>query len=448
MLTPMPHSPSIESLLVPFRNLFSCAEFSYLQCHLQGVLSARPSPALSAAARHDPQQRHYTCHRDFLQHCKVDIKMLKSLRFNMIFENMPCLTTLPDGRQGLVLANDDTLHRRPFARSLPGLFVHHDHSAKSHQASFVKGQCEVLLGLIPQALQPDGARALLLDQQLYVPLDAALKDSSQEHPDFDNKMALAALMLRQFRLHVPESITLYTLVDRWYAKVPFFKEVLDHVPNAHVIGRLMTSRVLHLPAPVVHEKKRGRPRIYGERWDWQEELEEQTQTQAIELYGQAMQARWVSKSVILRGWPVLVRVVCAQLLSRRGEWGKPCVVMSTDATLDEQTILRLYSTRFALEETIKDCRATSCYGQERVRHSRSVKLSQELSLLGGNVLRIYGETATEEELKRIREPWSRNRQARLTMGEVRDALWYESWSGERIFGERRRGEGLAKMDSG
>ena len=119
----------------------------------------------------------------------------------------------------------------------------------------------------------------------------------------------------------------------------------------HLATRVRKNAVAYFPAKVPKRRKRGRPRVYGEKIALKTLFENGEAMEAIPspVYGeQGVELRVRSLDLLWRPVGVLVRFVAVTHPSRGN-----CLLMSTDLGLVPFEIVRLYGYRFKIEVAFK-----------------------------------------------------------------------------------------------
>lgn len=321
---------------------------------------------------------------------------------------------------------DDTLRRRSCAPRLFGAAWHHDHAAAPGQTPTCWGQNLVLLGVIPEPFGPGRARAHLCDAELWVPLKRSC-ESGQDTLPYETKAGLLDLMMSRQGEHLDEPLERLLVVDSLYAKAPFL-QAMRQQEHTHVLGRLASHRVVFETPPPRPPGKRGAPRKYGDKIDWKKQFAEHAQPVELPLYGRRVKARlWAMTGRVCKS-PHEVRLVVCQLEGVR----KPGLFLCTDPTLEDAEIVELYGARFSIKEAIRDLVCELALGSDRSQNKKVYQMQVALKLVAGMLLEQLVERQPEEVVDKIRDPW-RKRQRRLTMGQVRQGLRWECWSGRELF---------------
>ena len=119
----------------------------------------------------------------------------------------------------------------------------------------------------------------------------------------------------------------------------------------HLVTRVRHNAVGYLPAPAPPSRKRGRPKLYGEKYPIKRLFGEDALMQTLEspVYGEAgVDLRVWSRDLLWRPVGILVRFVAVAHPTR----GR-LILMTTDLTLAPVDVIRLYGYRFKIEVSFK-----------------------------------------------------------------------------------------------
>jgi hypothetical protein len=418
---------TIIGLSAAFDKAFQGVDFAFFMAFMTVFCQGQGPRTITQAQQSAVFERNYSRFWNFLDGADFDDDQIYELQVKQLAEH-GMKTVLCGGRKIIVAAVDDTLNRRPFGPELFGTQTHHDHAAKEHQSTYALGQNQVLFGVVPDARSEHGARCFLIDNELYLS-ESESEEANKDTLPFETRHHLAGLMMERYGHQLQDEEWLYVLCDAWYTKNPFLNWTRKR-DRTHIIGRLQLNRVLYeLPEPK-EPGTPGRPRKYGERWDWSQVFEEE----AVEVeqfhYGQKRRIKYIAKKVRITKFEDSVLVVAARYSDVKNS--SPVLFLCTDTDLDPAAVVELYSARFSEEEAIKDMRQVLGWGTERVRGKRRWLRYMRMMLLASCWLRMIAESQDQITHERIIDPW-RKKQPRLTLGQVQQALRYESWSGEQVF---------------
>lgn len=166
----------------------------------------------------------------------------------------------------------------------------------------------------------------------------------------DKKTQLDKLMLLfQEIITALGGIPSLLIADSYYASQKIIHPLLSK--GNHLITRAAINAVAYEPAPVVTEKKRGRPPKYGPKIKLSElflKPELFTEVPSPLAGDHSVKIRFLTRNLLWRHANVAVRFVLVIHPSR----GK-IILLSTHLSLDPLEIIRLYSLRFKIEVSFK-----------------------------------------------------------------------------------------------
>jgi len=142
----------------------------------------------------------------------------------------------------------------------------------------------------------------------------------------------------------------YFVADAYYASRKIVLPLLRM--NWHLVSRVRHNAVAYCPAQAPEERRRGRPRQYGEKVKLTALFDDAGAMQTIEspVYGErGVQLSVWTADLLWRPVGILVRFV-AVLHPTRGR----IVLMTTDLTLAPLDVIRLYGYRFKIELGFKN----------------------------------------------------------------------------------------------
>jgi hypothetical protein len=260
-----------------------------------------------------------------------------------------------------VLAIDDTPTKR-YGPHVQGAGIHHNPTPGPAGGPFVYGHVWVVLGLLT-AHPLWGVIALPLLARLYIrrkDLDAI---DRKHRPAFATKLELAVELMRWAKSWLGFwGRPLWVVVDGAYAKAPFLKTMRRF--GVTVVSRLRKDAALRSVPDPPQQKRRGRPRIYGQQRIALAKRAGQKRgwtTGTFELYGKRVEKKYKTFEATWRPAGGAIRVV---LVDEPKGW---VAFFCTDPSATVADILGLVADRFSLETAFRDIKEVVGAGQQQVR---------------------------------------------------------------------------------
>jgi len=141
----------------------------------------------------------------------------------------------------------------------------------------------------------------------------------------------------------------YFVADAYYASRKIALPLLT--AGQHLVTHVRSNAVGYMPAPVPERRKRGRPKVYGEKVALKTLFEDHQSMQTISspVYGESgVQLDVWTRDLLWRPVGILVRFV-GVLHPTRGR----LILMTTDLSLAPVDVIRLYGYRFKIEVSFK-----------------------------------------------------------------------------------------------
>jgi hypothetical protein len=233
-------------------------------------------------------------------------------------------------------------------KKMPGVKLLHQQANTNTKPTYIMGHSLQAVGLLVNA-----AKSVVA-----VPLSARIHEglvySNRDQRTLLDKMLS---LLGVVAMNDP----FYFVADAYYAARKIVNGVLDH--DNHLITRVKSNAVAYAPYLPSATKKRGRPRLYGEKIPLKTLLADRgvghLHSAPSPVYGeQHVTIRFRVEDLLWRPAGRLVRFV-AVLHPSRGA----CLLMSTDLSLSAIEIIRLYGLRFKIEHSFKQAvRVIGTYG--------------------------------------------------------------------------------------
>jgi hypothetical protein len=232
---------------------------------------------------------------------------------------------------------DDTVVERISSRA-PGSLIHHNHTAKPNRPPFLRGQGWLCLAAVVERGFNVGA----------VPLMLRLVRRGANR----GKLKSARFLLRLLGQRLGH---VRVLLDAWFMRGWLIRRTLA---DGHtVIGRVRRDLALYKVPKSPRQRRRGRPRKYGERLTPARVAALPVHRSARVLYGHLEVVRWRSCRVAARFLNgMVVRAVWGEL-ERPDHPDKPPqqrLLICTDPDLPAIDVISGYAKRWAVEPLFKD----------------------------------------------------------------------------------------------
>lgn len=278
-----------------------------------------------------------------------------------------------------VLIGDHTYVAKD-GRRMPGVVTLHQASETQSKPSYFRGHCWGALGLLIGSLQ--APFCLPLELRLHQGF-AHLSPRDTSHRTLTLAERPVAMALEFARQHARPSLL---ILDAYFAVAPVFElaaslwSLCEQAPFLTLIVRAKQNYVAYFEAQPCAEKKRGRPRQYGDKVALMEVFDHPAlfTTMSCQLYGQVEQVAIAVANLLWKPTGGLIRFVFAH--TRRG----PIVLMCSDLAQDPIQALELYCARVRIEamfEVLKNLLSAFCYrfwSKRLPRHSRTPKSNDTL----------------------------------------------------------------------
>jgi hypothetical protein len=333
------------------------------------------------------EQKHWTTPYHFLSKGRFSCTQLSQCLLDLLVQSL----ALGDE---LILAIDDTLVKK-IGKAFFGLGYYVDPTDKNPGAHKrrVRGHCWVVLALLFR--QGSKCFAFPLAALLFVPEAVCAKQWT-----FKTKIELAEHLLKRFAW---SGKRLILLVDNLYAKGKLaFDLSLDRPVT--MISRLRSNAALYqLPKPV-KQKKRGRPRLRGEKVAASKLYRRRSKRHllTVDIYGKTVTidafVDILMPSCTLGAQPILV-VIFPQ---RSGK--KMNIFFSTDLSMDPLRLLELYALRFKIEDAFDELKTFGGFADCRQRSFIALKRHATFSLIAYSLLRLLSLTLSHAQTIET-EPW-------------------------------------------
>ncbi len=170
-------------------------------------------------------------------------------------------------------------------------------------------------------------------------------------------------------------ITPYIVADAWFSKATFVNEAC--AMGFHVISRLRDDAALWYSHEGVRTGRRGRPRVKGEKIDF--DNLDLSKCEALDINGGAAYAINAYSKAMKRN----IRIVVHYPTS-----GGHKIYFSTDLSMSAKDIIEYYRTRFQIEFCFRDSKQFSGLNHCQTRDLRKLDFAFNASLASVNIAKV------------------------------------------------------------
>lgn len=241
------------------------------------------------------------------------------------------------------------------ARYMPGVKKLHQDSENVGKAEYIFGHQFGMIGILAEG---PTTQCVPLNIELHDGIDeinALKKDSSEQTFSETPKENSIVKMIQMAGSYVnATSEKIIFLLDAYFPSAASFNAAetinQEHSKAVTLVMRAKSNTVAFAEPPKTEKRRKGRPRIYGEKIVFKNVFKtglETFQTLTISLYGKNETVQYLCMDLLWKPIGRKVRFV----LVKTGE--KMMILMCSDLTLHPQQIILAYSYRFKIEVSFK-----------------------------------------------------------------------------------------------
>ena len=277
--------------------------------------------------------KYYTNLLNFFHSRSVKIDDLTALWTRIVLQLLGSHVVRVNGR--IVLIGDGIKVAKQ-GKKMPAVKSLHQESESNSKPEYIMGHSFQAISVLIKAA----------DSHFAVPLAARIHEGLV----FSNR-SLRTLLDKMIDLISTLKIhgLFYFVSDNYYASRKIVKPLIKK--NNHIVSRVRTNGVAWEPAPIPSQKRRGRRKKYGKKIRLQDHFKDSTAWLEMDspVYGE--KSVTIRYKVIDALWKPAEGFVRFVLVHHpvRGQ----CILMTTDLTLEAETIIRLYGLRFKIEHAFK-----------------------------------------------------------------------------------------------
>lgn len=272
--------------------------------------------------------------------------------WNRLWPRLWKLIPEPETKGKLIVALDDYINPKT-GKEIFGCAKVFDHAAKQNQSQYPWAQNVVTIGLL-KVIKGRWA-CLPLNQRFYFmekDLSRHQEKSGKVKIEFQSKHRQAVDMLREVRDSFPTSDIL-VVTDSWFGNNGLWKPLRKQIDKrVHLVSRLRTNNNLFDQPEGITKRKKGRPRMYGDKLGTASSLantyKELAQQYTVTLYGRDRSVIAYDRIVMVKTLKCPVRVVWVY---RKRQW---LALFSTDLALSVTEIIEYYGARWKIEACFKE----------------------------------------------------------------------------------------------
>jgi hypothetical protein len=220
-------------------------------------------------------------------------------------------------------------------KKMPAVKMLHQQSASNSKPEYIMGHSFQAISLLVKGAAGHVAA---------VPLVTRIHEG-MVYCNCDNRTLLDKLATLLFSIAGVWNRQVLLIADAYYASGKLITQLLAQ--GHHLITRAKSNAVAYWPAPAPEQRRRGRPRVYGEKVRLKDLLAEETEfvSAPSPVYGEGnVTLRYRCLDLLWRPAGRLVRFVIVRHPQRGSIF-----LLSTDLTLQPLDILMLYGYRFKIE---------------------------------------------------------------------------------------------------
>lgn len=245
----------------------------------------------------------------------------------------------------ILIAIDDTIIFRS-SKKAPSTSLHHDHANRPNRPKYVWGQVLVGLALICEVENRKGVFPIFMRMV--------------RHCGNRSKLNAAVVLVRVFVRWLGNHVPILVLMDAWYMKGPLVLEALKLELN--VIGQVRRDTALYLRPMASATPKRGRPRKYGLKLDFQQVCNLfKVQEEKLRAYGKEHIFQYYCFDAhvrFLKGRECRMVWVRMREDKTDAQWTGWHLLLSTDVTLCGAQIIQKYGLRWLVESCFNELKNT------------------------------------------------------------------------------------------
>lgn len=382
-----------RKLVFELEPVFTKPSFQYFQTLLLGILLGRPRKTVTAAVKIAKLQRHFSNVNRF-----VSAYVWNAWELGMAVIGL-VIKTLNLNDKTLTIAIDSTLLNK-FGSKIFGCGFHFNSDQKKNCSKYIWGHEWIIMGLLYYSPLFDKRICFPFLAQLFVPK----KYVQQEH-SYKSSIAMACEMLCYVQDYLKQKIIL--VGDGFFAKQQLLRTCIGR--SIPIISRLQNNAAIYAK-PKKAAKRRGRPRLFGERMPALSQLAKDKKGFSdydLKLYGKKRHVRVKRVDAIWKPAGQLIQILIVYYKQR----SKPAFFFCTDLTFSVKDILTRVAARWSLENTFKDLKEQLGWSHWQCRVEKAVCRSATLTCSAASMLTLWSLQQASQRQPELWDPlpWYRNK---------------------------------------
>jgi len=291
---------------------------------------------------------------------------------------------LSDGR--IILALDDCINPK-IGQHIFACHTFFDHAAKKNQSKYPWAQNVVSVGLLARVKRRWACLPLAF--KFYHPRKAIEQKQvwiGTEEIAFQDKHQQATEMLVE--IYQDYKAPMLVVADSWFGNYGLWQPIHEKLGlDVNLLSRLRCNININDLPQSSPQKKRGRPRKYGDflgnTSDLAARFRNQAQPYTVNLYGRTREVMAFDRVVMLKNLKCTVRVVW---IYRKTHW---IALFSTDLTLSVEQIIEYYGARWKIEAGFKELKQEIGSAHAQCRTPHAVINHLNFCMMATSVIWIY-----------------------------------------------------------
>jgi len=359
-------------LLCCCQSVFTKPSFTYFEAIMAGILLGRPKKTVTAAIKLAGLEKKFSNVNRLVSQYRWDARSLGLAVLRLL------LTALKLTTDSITVALDSTFLAK-FGSKIFGCGYHFNHGRKHNLPLYIWGHNWLILGLLYFSTLFNKWLCFPFLAQLFVPEKYLPKNQ-----EYCSSIKIAAEMI----LYVKENIKqkLIVVADGYFAKKLLLQTCIHN--GITLISRLQSNAALYLLPVAEPQKKRGRPRKYGQRLASLTKLAKSKsgfENLELKLYGRKRKLRVKRIDALWKPAGQVIQVLMVFYENQK----KPAFFFSTDLGLSVADILTRVAARWSLENLFKDLKEHLGWRHWQCRVEKAVRRSATLSCSAASLLMLW-----------------------------------------------------------